>query len=224
MCGRFVLKHSPGELQARFRFAETRFRLQPRYNIAPSTDVAVVVAAADEPRLLRRMRWGLIPEWALDTRKLPLLFNARSDTLATKPAFRSAFATRRCLVPASGYYEWQKVGTGKQPWFIASSDGRPLAFAAIWEQWRPPDAEPIETVAIVTTDAPAPLNAIHVRMPILLDESGEANWLTPGPLGEREFACLRTRSPGGSIEIRRVSTRVNRVQEDDAGLVEPLVE
>ena len=139
MCGRYVLKEPLDLLQRLFAYSSSEIRqLRPRYNIAPTTKIPVVRCGPDGKRELVEMRWGLIPSWAKDPKTLPPMINARSESITAKPSFRSAFKARRCLIPASGYYEWQKRGAGpKQPFYFHARDDQPLAFAGLWEHWKP---------------------------------------------------------------------------------------
>src|SRR5215468_5614512 len=152
MCGRYVLKEPLDLLQRLFAYSSSEIRqLRPRYNIAPSTKIPVVRCSVDGHRELVEMRWGLIPAWAKDPKSLPPMNNARSESIASKPSFRAAYKSRRCLIPASGYYEWQKRGTGpKQPFYFHARDDQPLAFAGLWEKWSPPNEDPVTSAAIVT--------------------------------------------------------------------------
>lgn len=223
MCGRYVLKEPLDLLQRMFAYSSSEIRqLRPRYNIAPTTKIPVVRCAADGGRELVEMRWGLIPAWAKAPSSLPSMINARSESVATKPSFRAAFKARRCLIPASGYYEWQKRGTGpKQPFYFHARDDQPLALAGLWEIWRPPEGEPIISAAIVTCAASAEFASIHDRMPVLLaDADTRDRWLQTGPLDEAPAAELLRAAPTGVLEARPISTRVNSVRTDDPSLVD----
>lgn len=223
MCGRYVLKEPLDLLQRLFAYSSSEIRqLRPRYNIAPTTKIPVVRCAADGTRELVEVRWGLIPSWANDPAKLPPMINARSESVAAKPSFRTAFKSRRCLIPASGYYEWQKRGTGpKQPFYFHRPDDEPLAFAGLWECWRPLEGDTIVSAAIVTCAANAKFAPIHDRMPVILpDEKSREDWLSPRPLDETAAADLMRPAPDGLLEARPISTRVNSVRNDDPSLVE----
>ena len=223
MCGRYVLKEPLDLLQRLFAYSSSEIRqLRPRYNIAPTTKIPVVRCAADGSRELVEMRWGLIPSWAKDPASLPPMINARSESVATKPSFRAAFKARRCLIPASGYYEWQKQGTGpKQPFYFHARDGGPLALAGLWEIWRPPEGDAIVSAAIVTCAASAEFAPIHDRMPVLLaDAVARDQWLQNEALVELNAAQLLRAAPTGVLEARPISTRVNSVRNDDPSLLE----
>jgi putative SOS response-associated peptidase YedK len=146
---------------------------EPRYNIPPTVDIPVI-RFADGKRRLSMMRWGLLPPWTKDPKKSPLLNNARAETVAEKPSFRSAFKKRRCLIPASGFFEWKKEGQLKQPFYFSRPDDKPLAFAGLWETWND-----IESCTIITTEANELMAPIHDRMPVVLGDNDYATWLDP---------------------------------------------
>lgn len=175
MCGRFAL-FSPAEaLQAAFGVADIG-ELQPRYNIAPTQDV-VVIRAGTEGLLVDRLRWGLVPFWAKDPAIGNRMINARAETVAEKPSFRQALRRRRCVVPADGFFEWQKTAAGKQPWYISAADSRVLAFAGLWEEWRGADDATLRTFTIITTVADAFMQTLHHRMPVMLNDATMSTWL-----------------------------------------------
>jgi len=182
MCGRFTLRTPMRDLAAQFLF-DPISETPPRYNIAPTQEVAIVRQKAGQPqRELAFARWGLVPYWAKDVAIGSRMINARSDTVAVKPAFRTALARRRCLILADGYYEWQKIGRAKQPYHIRLADGRPFALAGLWETWRGPNkdaATALETCTIITTDAVGQARTIHDRMPVILDPTDYDRWLDP---------------------------------------------
>jgi putative SOS response-associated peptidase YedK len=176
MCGRFSLHATPEDIAEEFE-RPVMPPWAPRYNIAPTENVLAVRlhhGAAE----VEALRWGLIPSWAKDPKKAPLLINAKSETAATKPAFRAAFERRRCLVIADGYYEWQKVGRDKQPYYHRLAGGRPFAFAGLWEFWRRGE-QTIKSCTILTTDANEVARPIHDRMPVILDKAARKVWLDP---------------------------------------------
>ncbi|MCW5729223.1 MAG: SOS response-associated peptidase [Alphaproteobacteria bacterium] len=219
MCGRYSIT-TPVEALARlFGFPE-RPNLAPRYNLAP-TQIAPVVRESEDGRHLALLRWGLVPFWAKDADIGARMINARAETLAEKPAFRDAFRKRRCILPADGFYEWQAAEGRKRPHLIRRRDGRPLAFAGLWESWRGAGAEPLETFTIVTTDANETLRPIHERMPAILEEADFGLWLAATSDAARLRALLR---PAGKdiLEAIEVSTRVNNVRNDDAACAAPL--
>lgn len=209
MCGRFTLDPSKISLKD---FGVTRTHYQPpaRFNIAPTTGIAVI-RQEDGERDLLEMRWGLLPSWAKPESKLPLMINARADTVASKPAFRSAFKTRRCIVPATGYYEWIKLPDGtKQPFYFTREDS--LAFGAIWEG---------ETVATITTEPNREAAHVHNRMPVILEKDQFDRWMEPTPLSEEESRLFLRGLPDGSLDVYPVDRRVGSVRFDDPSLIEP---
>jgi putative SOS response-associated peptidase YedK len=178
MCGRFALFASGEELAERYPFVEVP-PVDPRYNLAPTQAVAVV-RATPAGKQLRFLRWGLIPSWASDPAIGNKLLNARAETVAEKPSFRSAFKKRRCLIPASGFYEWQKTNTSrKQPYFIRPRDGSLFSFAGLWEAWHASRGELVETCTILTTEANELMRPLHDRMPLILGTEAERFWLDP---------------------------------------------
>ncbi|MBW2281553.1 MAG: SOS response-associated peptidase [Deltaproteobacteria bacterium] len=229
MCGRFTL-HSPKD------FIAQRFEvdldgipeLAPRYNIAPTQQaLAVLVNTRDAgtAREARTLRWGLIPHWAKDGAKLPLMINARVETLAERPAYRDAFRTHRCLIPADGFYEW-RVNDGKNPktpYFLHLRGGNLFAMAGLWAHWRPmaEGAEPITSCTIVTAPANSALAPIHDRMPVILAPENEAAWLDPELQDPEALRALLTPLGPEHFEKRVVSTLVNSVEHDGPRLIEP---
>ncbi len=219
MCGRYGLrddrKATVRTLDAEWRGADTR----PRYNIAPTQHAPVVIHEV-ERRYLDMYRWGLVPFWAKDPSIGNRMINARSETVHEKPAFRDAFKRRRCLVPASGFYEWQKTERGKVPHWIHPAEGELLTFAGLWEEWRPKDAEPIRSYTILTTSANGFMQRLHDRMPVILSAPEREAWLDPDASPSALRSLLR---PGAEdlLEAHPVSTRVNSPANDDARLTEP---
>ncbi len=236
MCGRYSLTTPVEGLRLLFDFPEQP-NLKTRYNIAPTQEVAAVRAAAPAgasedaagpgeggaARHLVLLRWGLIPSWAKDPSIGARMINARSETLAEKPAFRSAFRKRRCLVAADGFYEWQKRGAGpKQPYRIAARNSGPFAFAGLWERWRnPAEGRDVESCTIVTTGANALLSPIHHRMPVILAPENYDLWLDPEAALDRVQDLLAA-DPGVDLMATAISTRVNKVANDDPEVLLPL--
>lgn len=183
MCGRFALFAAGDELAERFRLSEAPL-LDARYNLAPTQKIAAM-RAADGGGELVFLRWGLIPSWAKDAAIGNKLLNARCETVADKPSFRSAFRQRRCLIPASGFYEWKKESAQrKQPYFIHARDGGVLAFAGLWEQWHDPSGNRLETCTILTTQANELMRPLHERMPVIVDPSADDLWLNSSASAE----------------------------------------
>jgi putative SOS response-associated peptidase YedK len=220
MCGRFTLRTSGVVLAEFFGLAEVP-PLQPRYNIAPTQPVPVVrMAPEQEGRELVLLRWGLIPSWADDPSIGNRLINARADTVAAKPAFRSAFRRHRCLVVADGFYEWQKLDGKKQPYFIRLRDDRPFAFAGLWEHWDR-GGGPVESCTILTTEANERVGAIHDRMPVILDPRDHDLWLDPDMQDPKQLQPLLGPYPGEAMTAYPVGTLVNNPRNDDPKCVEP---
>jgi putative SOS response-associated peptidase YedK len=221
MCGRFGQKASSAELAAAF---EAAWRCPepelPRFNIAPTQHVPVLLSDAGR-RVLDVFRWGLIPWWAKDASIGNKMINARAETVVEKPAYRSAFERRRCLVPATGFYEWKKTPDGKVPHWIHPADGAPLTFAGVWESWRPvKDAEPVLTFTILTTTPSADVAALHDRMPVVVAREDRDAWL--GPETPRvDLVSLLRPAPDGLLATHPVSTAVNRPAIDGPELIEP---
>jgi len=222
LCGRYSLTTAPEALRRLFEFTNLP-NLAPRYNIAPTQQTPVVRPASDsEGRELVMLRWGLIPAWAKDASFGARTINARADTVASKPSFRDAFAARRCLVPADGFYEWRTEDGRKQPFRIGMKGGAPFAFAGLWERWTPPEGgETIESVTIITTDANDKLRPIHGRMPVILDPADYGAWLDRAPEGAEAERMLGP-YPAEPMAFYRVGTRVNNVRNDDPTCIEPL--
>jgi putative SOS response-associated peptidase YedK len=200
MCGRFLQLSSRDELARLFGFetADAVPELFPRYNVAPTQPVAAV-RQDDGRRTLVLLRWGLIPPWAKDARIAYSCINARGETVAEKPAFRAAFKARRCLIPASGWYEWQATGgKHKQPFHFRSTNGKPFAFAGLWERWDKGDA-PVESCTVITTEANAVARPVHDRMPVILAPANFAAWLDPRTPAGNLDALLRPCPEEGMI-------------------------
>ena len=223
MCGRFTQYHSEEELLDRFealRTPDLKEPLEPRYNIAPSQKVAAVIAR--EGRRLEQFQWGLLPAWAKDVRK-PLI-NIRADTLAEKPYFRGALARRRCLIPASGFYEWKEADTpqegGKTPIYFHRPDGKPLGFAGIWEQHGGAAGVPQITCAIITTEPNSLLGRVHNRMPMLLPQSAVDLWLGASVTDAADLLPLLTPC-AEELEAYPVSRLVNAPAHDTEQCIVP---
>jgi putative SOS response-associated peptidase YedK len=221
MCGRYALWDGKRELDWLFDIKVSE-ELKPRYNIAPSQEIPIVREESPAKRELAFVRWGLVPSWAEDPDKLRLsLFNARAEGVATKPSFRSAFKSRRCLIPASGFYEWQKKAGGKQPFLTQARDGHPLALAGLWERWQRGDRQ-IESCTIITTRADSLLEPIHDRMPVIIPREHFSAWLDPGVQDADLLEEFLVPAPSDRLELQPVSTSVNNVRNQGPELVEPL--
>jgi putative SOS response-associated peptidase YedK len=273
MCGRFVSTSSPAQLAERFVVDEVAVTNdRPNYNVAPRARVMIVrersggersggdgpggdgpggdgpgddqsACAQERHRVLSRVRWGLVPSWAKDPGIGDRLINARAETVAEKPSFRSAFVKRRCIIPVDGFYEWKVVGPPsspkgrpkKQPIYIHRRDGEAMAFAGLWEVWKVPEGDDatgdmaddahdgwLRSCAIVTTGANALLAPVHDRMPVVLPASAWAQWLDPGEHDRDKLVALLAPAPDEWFETYPVSTRVNRVVNNDPGLLAPV--
>lgn len=212
MCGRYALHAGPEELQAHLGLSSVP-DFAPRYNLAPSQQVPAV-KVRDGVRELVPMRWGLVPHWANDPRIGYRMVNARSETLADKPAFRNAFRQRRCLIPASGYYEWSAQVGAKRPYFIHLIDTAILVFAGLWEHWQG-DGLGIDSCTIITTEANGVLRAIHERMPVILAPGQYRQWLNPAEHDAGVLQDMLHPFPGQDTRAYPVSTRVNNPRYDD---------
>ncbi len=219
MCGRFVIKHPEDEMARLFEgLPSNDVPVGPRYNICP-TDTVGVVTSEDGARRYRAMRWGFLPHWYKSETQGPLLINARSETIAEKPAFRAACRARRCLIPATGFYEWTKDDEGKRlPWYIHAKDDTPLAFAGVWQDWGPEDAR-APTCAIVTCAAGPEMSAIHHREPVTIAQKDWPLWLGEAGKGA---AVLMTAAPDGWYDSFRVDPKVNSNRAEGPDLILPL--
>jgi putative SOS response-associated peptidase YedK len=232
VCGRYVQVSSPVLLAERFDVDEVATEAhEPDYNVAPRASVYGIVEREPGSRVLESLRWGLVPSWAEDRKIGDRMINARAETLAEKPAYKRAFARRRCILPADGFYEWRalpkQVGrkARKQPMFIHRRDGEPLAFAGLWETWRDPsdtDAPWLVSCVIVTTRANEVLTPIHDRMPVVLAEDAWSTWLDPDQRDVDQVAPLLVPAPSEWFEIFPVSTLVNKADNNGPDLVEPV--
>jgi putative SOS response-associated peptidase YedK len=223
MCGRYRLARNNQSL-AHFFDLETEVDWSPRYNVAPGQRVAVVRQDATRPvRSLSTMRWGLIPSWAKEAKTGYKMINARAETIADKPAFRKPLHSRRCLIPADGFYEWQTKGKVKSPFCFALADDSLFAFAGIWEAWKNPEKEFVETCSIITTSANSLLSGIHDRMPVILEPDSYDVWLDPGFTKVEDLLDLLKPYPADSMRRYPVSPRVNSVQNDDPACAEPYI-
>ncbi len=220
MCGRFVTTSPPEAMRQIFGYLEQP-NFPPRFNVAPTQPVPVVIIE-NGARHFRLMRWGLLPAWVKDPRKFTLLINARAETVHEKPAFRNAIKRRRCLIPADGYYEWHGSEQRKRPYFIHRRDGGPIGLAGLAETWIGPNGEELDTVAIVTAAASADLAALHHRVPVTIGARDFERWLDCAAYDAEEAAALMIGPDEGEFVWHEVSTRVNRVANDDAQLVLPI--
>jgi putative SOS response-associated peptidase YedK len=222
MCGRFVITSPPAALRLMFGYVEQP-NFPPRHNIAPTQPVPVVIVEHGA-RHFRLMRWGLIPSWVKDPRRITLMINARSEGIAEKPAFKNAIRRRRCLIPADGYYEWQVAGGRKRPYFIYRGDRRPFALAGLAESWMGPNGEELDTVAIVTTAASRDLAVLHHRVPVAIRDEDFARWFDCSSDSADHVMGLLAPPEVGEFTWHEVSTRVNHADNDDAQLILPITD
>lgn len=214
MCGRFAF-YSPSEATAALFGASGSLPIGPRYNIAPTQEVAAVRSGADDERELVALRWGLIPSWAKDPAIGNRMINARVETVAEKPAFRAAFRKRRCLVLADGFYEWHREGSVKTPYYISAADGEPFAFAALWENWSSKDSgESIRSTTLITTAADAFMAPMHHRMPLVLRAESADRWLA----GDDDL-CGYAATFAPAMQAWPVDRRVNNARNEGAELI-----
>jgi len=219
MCGRYVLT-TPGEVLAELFELDEKPHLAPRYNIAPTQEVAIVRRRPEGGDALAMAQWGLVPFWAKEREIGNKLINARAETLAEKPSFRDSFRKRRCLIPADGFYEWQKTGGRKQPWLLRLRGGGPFAFAGLWSSWKDRASDDVlESCTIVTTTPNELAAAIHNRMPVILPRERHAVWLDPAS-DPAELSELLVPLPAGEMQAIPVSTWVNSPAHDDPRCVE----
>jgi putative SOS response-associated peptidase YedK len=219
MCGRYASTLPPEMMQELFKLLN-QIDLVPRYNIAPTQPVAAIWEQHGR-REAHFARWGLVPGWVKDPREFPLLINARVETMAEKPAFRDGLKHGRCIIPASGYYEWHtNPDKTKQPYYITLADDRPMALAGLYASWMGPNGEEIDSVATITVPTNGQLSHIHDRMPAILDEAAIDDWLNVRDVRATEAYQLALPLPDGVLKFHPVSTRVNSARDDDPGLIE----
>jgi putative SOS response-associated peptidase YedK len=223
MCGRYTLRQSPNALAlAAGVLLEEPPLPRPRYNIAPTQEAIVLRRRDDGGHELAQLRWGLVPSWSRGPDSGYSMINARAETVTSKPAFRAAFRQRRCLVPADGFYEWQRQGARKQPYLIELAHAEVFAFAGLWERWHPPQGDhTVESFAIIVTTANETVRPIHDRMPVIIEATDYGMWLDAGPAMTESVATLLRPFPAERMVARAVSKRVNNPRNDDAGCIEP---
>ena len=226
MCGRYTLSNPQGsfsetpDIDARFLadFVEAGW-LKPRFNIAPTQEVPIITN--ESVRHIEKMRWGLIPFWAKDVKIGNRMINARGETVASKPAFRHSFKTRRCLVPANGFYEWRKEGKARFPRHFRVKGGGLFAMAGLYDRWEDPSGNTISSFTIITTTANELLSPIHDRMPVILPEEAEAAWINLEVDSPEELTAFIRPFPASSMESNEVSTQVNSPRNDGPELLTP---
>jgi putative SOS response-associated peptidase YedK len=220
MCGRYSLHTHPEVVALYFQLGLVP-EIAPRYNITPGTSVLIVRQDPAKGRLADLYRWGLIPSWAKDPAIGNKLANARAETVAEKPSFRSAFKRGRCLIPASGFYEWKKVAGRKQPYYVRPVGADLFALAGLTERWMSPEG-PVYTCTIITTDANELMRDIHDRMPVIIAPEDHAAWLDPGNQATEKLKALLKPCPSERMAAHPVSPRVNTPKIDEPALIDPL--
>lgn len=221
MCGRFTLTVSPNTLSNLFN-TEWSSPFKPRYNIAPTQQVPVVRSSPEDNSLhIDLLKWGLIPSWAKDPSIGSHMINARSETLEEKPSFRTAFKHRRCIIPASGFYEWQMVDKRKQPYYISMNNNIPMLFAGLWDHWKAPDGTVIESCSIISTSSNEIISSLHDRMPVILPEHDINAWLHSSTTAD-ELKSLLKPCPSDLMQLYPVSNVVNSPKNDSPECIQPI--
>lgn len=219
MCGRFVLIATVEELVEKFRIAESQ-KFEGRYNIAPGQNVAAV-RQADGARKLDSLRWGLVPSWSKDSKIGSRMINARAETIGEKPSFRAPFKKKRCIVPASGFYEWAHNGKDKRPHYIRFRNGEPFGIAALWDEWKG-EGGVIESCVLITTSANTLISSLHDRMPVILPPENYDAWLDPEFNGKEILKTPLRPHPESEMEAFEVSKEVNNPKNENPELIKPL--
>ncbi len=223
MCGRYRLSRRKEIIEEHFETADWQDDWAPRYNVAPTQPIPVIRQHPKEPvRELSLMRWGLIPSWSKYSSVAARMINARSESAATKPAFRDPLKFRRCLIPADGFYEWAKTTKGRQPYCFEVGDGELFAFAGLWDRWKDPSGNWIKTCSILTTTPNAVTAAVHDRMPVILDPENYEVWLDPGMRSTDAASDLLKPFDARLMRCYPVSSRINSVANDDEECSRPV--
>jgi putative SOS response-associated peptidase YedK len=225
MCGRYRISREPAQIAGEFHIKGPLPNFQPRWNAAPTDKHPVVLLEGDpKARHLEPLRWGLIPFWAKDAKIGYSTINAMAESIQTRPAFKEAFQSRRCIVPADGFYEWKKLGPKeKQPYHIGMADGSLFAFAGLWERWRDKaSGETVRSFTIVTTTPNDVCAPIHDRMPVILEPANYGKWLGEEPTDPMRLLMMLKPYPAEAMTAYPIGQRVGNVKNDDAGLIEPL--
>lgn len=222
MCGRYTQASSYTKISQVFGVDASGREDHPRYNVAPGQYIDAVLIDQDDRRILTNLKWGLIPAWSKDASFAAKTINARAESIDEKPTFRDAFKKRSCIIPANGFYEWQKTASGKQPYYFYMKDREPFGFAGLWESWTDKSTgEAIETATIITTEANEILGKVHHRMPVIVAPEDYALWLEPRLKPEDRKGFLIP-YPSDLMAMHPVSRAVNNAASNDASLIEPL--
>lgn len=219
MCGRYALAFIQG-FKTRFEVIDLQARLEPRFNIAPTEDAPVI--RREGGNIAVSMRWGLVPFWAKDLKIGNRLINARAETVDKRPAFRAALKRRRCLVPATGFYEWKREKDSKVPFYLHMKDDSMFAFAGLYERWGAQDGRTVQSFTIVTCKPNSVASEIHNRMPVILRREDESRWISEEPLGDQELKGMLLPFPSDEMESHRVSTEINNPRVDNEELILPV--
>jgi len=214
MCGRFTFTLVEAEAKKRFKIQTILADHQPRYNIAPTQNIPVVVSDQDGNRVLEEMRWGLIPFWAKDAKIGNRMINARSETVAEKRSFKRLLTGRRCLVPADGFYEWKKEGKNKIPLRVTLKDNQAFAFAGLWDSWKNPQGQTVNSCTILTCQPNSFIKKIHHRMPVILSTKAEKLWLDSSVIDQAKLTKVLVPCPANDLKAYSVSTLVNSPRYD----------
>lgn len=221
MCGRYAFFLPPEAMSALFRTLNT-LDYPPRYNITPTQPI-IAIAEREGRRSAELFRWGFVPAWVKDPKDFPLLINARAESMAEKPAFRNAVKNTRCIVPASGYYEWMKGADGKrQPYYISSSETGTMAFAGLYSTWAGPNGEEVDTVCIVTVDPNLEISSVYDRMPALLRGDAVDQWLNTRDVNARDAAALAVSPPPGTMKYHPVGKAIGKATVEGPELITPI--
>lgn len=220
MCGRFSLRVEMDELLSYYGLIQGSFTFEPRYNIAPGQSITALIGTNDG-RKLGPLKWGLVPSWATDERIGYKMINARAETLAEKPAFRQSFSSKRCIIPADGYYDWKK--DTKQPYRITMQDESLFSFAALYDSWVAPDGNKLHTCTIITTESNDMMSTIHDRMPVILPQEHHDTWLDRSITDTSLLQQLLIPFPSEQMNAYEVSPIVGNVNNDVPACIEPLI-
>lgn len=223
MCGRYSITVTKKEIKERF-FVDDTIRdtiIFPRYNIAPSQNVVAIIVESNK-RVVTELRWGLIPSWVKDLKKTKPMINARYETIAEKPYFKSALNKRRCLIPADGFYEWKDTGNGKQPMYFTLEGHKLFSFAGLWDQWTDPNGEVHRTCTIITVPANDFMSPIHERMPAILTPDAETAWLDPNQNNTSELLSILSSHQDNHLKAYPVTSIVNSPKIDSPDCIEEL--
>lgn len=221
MCGRFALTLSPDNISKYFHVEDVPEGIN-QYNIAPGQLIKAIIQMPSDRRKITSMKWGLIPSWTKDPSKGVKTINARAETVGTKPSFRSAIKFRRCIIPASGFYEWEKVEKGKVPYYIHLKSNEPIGFAGLWDKWKRNNGSVIETCTILTTSANNLLKPIHDRMPVIIHPNEYELWLDREMNETDKLKSIFQPYPSEMLSLYKVSNPVNKPAYDKADCIEPV--